>query len=123
MKKDIIALFMFVGLCVLISPSAIAQESFEESTFHKTLEAEIWWIIADPDPSLSCPLPKPPNIGCTTIGKPCLKSTCIEGEWVYEREDTSVPGNDDPSFPNYVDPFAGPYSDTGFCSAEYRSCY
>lgn len=32
-----------------------------------------------------CPHPKPDDIGCTTIGKPCVRFRCQDGEWVREE--------------------------------------
>lgn len=69
-----------------------------------------------------CSGPKPDDIGCTTICKPCITFICSDGEWQAERID----------FPDELcKPIGGggpsatacPRGPTGFCPAECSMCF
>ena len=72
--------------------------------------------------SPACELPKPEDLGCTTICKPCVTWVCKEGKW--ERLDIQNPdicgSNGGPGSPP---PSACPRTDTGFCPAECKFCF
>jgi hypothetical protein len=68
-----------------------------------------------------CTSPRPPDIGCSRICKPCVTSVCVDGEW--ERVDIDFPdgfcdrGPMDPPFNTC------PRTGTGFCPAECHLCF
>ena len=139
--RSITLLLTLVGLCTLISLWAIAQGSgFEaESTITETqvsdrtldiqsLYDDLYVKWEQPNElSLEinynvCTLPKPKDIGCTTIGKPCITYMCVAGEWEPINVDTSPPSRPRPR-PNFPPIHDCSYSDTGFCPAECSVCY
>lgn len=80
------------------------------------------------DPTLAgqtqgCIGPKPRDIGCTTLCKPCITFVCSDGEWKSDRidfpDDICEPrgGGGGPSST------ACPRTDTGFCPAECSVCF
>ncbi len=75
------------------------------------------------DPS-QCSAPRPENIGCTTLCKPCIVWVCQDGQW--ERLDLSTMDDEicEPiDRPDAPDPFACPRDENGFCPAECSFCY
>jgi hypothetical protein len=81
-------------------------------------------VKVDPGPlDPACPGPRPDNIGCTTLCKPCKIFLCIDGEW--RAEDLPWPDGvcDGPEIDLGDDPFACPRSPEGFCPAECSFCF
>ncbi len=78
-------------------------------------------IAVDVVTTFSCPGPKPKNIGCTTVCKPCKTYVCVNGAWVPtdldwpDRLCESRPGTGGGG-----NVCVG--TDTGFCPAECSSC-
>ena len=76
--------------------------------------------VANPKTEAACSaVVKPPDIGCTTLCKPCKTSVCQNGEWV--RIDIATPelckGR-----PGGTPPSACPRTPEGFCPAECHVC-
>jgi hypothetical protein len=72
--------------------------------------------------SSACPSPKPQNIGCTTLCKPCVTWICVGGKWERQDIDTSElckPSGTSGGIP----PTACPRTATGFCPAECSFCF
>jgi len=80
------------------------------------------------DPSIAgrtagCEGPKPSDIGCTTLCKPCITYICLDGEWQAQRID----------FPDEIcrpirtgsgpSATACPRGPNGFCPAECSVCF
>jgi len=57
-----------------------------------------------------CPLPKPEDMGCKFIGKPCIMHVCIQGSWQVLSNDSDSPGG-----PDGPDPIPGPAPDISIC--------
>lgn len=38
----------------------------------------------------NCTEPKPPDLGCTTLCKPCVTFRCVDGEWVRDEIDWGI---------------------------------
>lgn len=70
----------------------------------------------------ACTQPKPDNLGCTTVCKPCITWICVDGEWQREpiEWDDGLCSPPDPEEPG---PFACPRDETGFCPAECSVCF
>lgn len=69
-------------------PQEPAQEAEEP--------ARAQWALSDlqvriPSPPAqmrqACTEPKPPDLGCTTLCKPCITFHCVDGEWVESSID------------------------------------
>ena len=84
------------------------------------LPIKVDWQIPSPT---ACLEPRPDDIGCTTLCKPCKTWFCTDGEWV--PHDISTPDFicDPPTSGFGDDPFACPKSPEGFCPAECSFCY
>lgn len=74
-----------------------------------------------PEP-VGCPPPKPQNVGCTTICKPCKFWVCVEGEWKAENLTWPSGTCDGPNVDFGDDPSACPRRLDGFCPAECSIC-
>ena len=82
------------------------------------------------DPSLAgqtqgCQPPRPDDIGCSVLCKPCITFVCVEASWTAERIDfpdeiCNPPGGGGGPGPDMT---ACPRSDTGFCPAECSMCF
>ena len=79
--------------------------------------------LPDSPDTTACKLPKPADIGCTTICKPCKTFVCQNGEW--EPHDVEPPEFvcDSSRGSNGQDISACPRSSTGFCPAECSLCF
>ena len=74
----------------------------------------------DNDPA-DCTQPRPADIGCTTLCKPCVTWICVDGQW--ERFRIETPDLCEPREPTDPGPFGCPRDETGFCPAECSFCY
>ena len=68
-----------------------------------------------------CTTPKPDDIGCTTMCKPCITSFCVNKTWV--RQDIDWPPEICEPRPDPLPPTGCPRTDTGFCPAECHICF
>lgn len=70
-----------------------------------------------------CTEPKPDDIGCTTLCKPCKIWICIDGEWDSDDFDWSGEICDGFDIDLGDDPAACPRTAEGFCPAECSFCF
>lgn len=135
----------FLALMLLISACDPATEGDGSTTESQAinladLAVKVEWPIPRTE---ECREPRPDNIGCTTLCKPCKTWICLDGEWV--GQDISPPdfvcngstvglGEDPFACPRVpVSALAGGGStdlgpdfgdfDGGFCPAECSFCY
>lgn len=75
---------------------------------------------ADPE---ACTRPRPANLGCRFMCKPCITFVCENGEW--QRESLDFPDEIcEPRTPaGGTSATACPRGDTGFCPAECSICF
>jgi hypothetical protein len=81
-----------------------------------------------PDPPTPCTTPKPDDIGCNFVCKPCVTFICVDGEWV--RDEIDFPEGMCDSSPG-LEPVGCPLTEikteTGvshrFCAAECAFCF
>ena len=114
--------FLFVAGCDWTGGS---NDSVAASGWKLKLPEAPDWKLKDPDipDTKPCDTPKPNDIGCTTICKPCKTFVCNNGEW--ESVDIDSPDFicDPPSGPSAPDPFGCPRGGNGFCPAECSFCF
>lgn len=82
----------------------------------------------EPDPSRRCTEPKPDDIGCSLVCKPCVTFVCVDGEWVRQEIDFPEGICDPASTPEPVAcPLTEIKTETGathrFCAAECDICF
>lgn len=75
------------------------------------------------NPPSGCTSPRPDDIGCFTVCKPCVIFYCLEGEWVRLDVHDLADEFCQPLDPGGESPFGCPRDENGFCPAECGFCY
>jgi hypothetical protein len=113
--------FLGVLLTVFLAPLLLALHCRPEKTADTSRRLSDFDIqLPEPD-SDGCAAPRPANIGCSVVCKPCFIWNCEGGRWEREQIDWdaemcgSAPGGDRPR--------ACPRDENNFCPAECSICF
>ena len=121
MKKQSNLLQLLAPALLLFHLSCDKTSSITDGAFYIPKGGwEIYLPPGDtPDPT-SCPGPKPANIGCSSICKPCIVHVCMNGEWTQYKLEWPKDMCSRPSSTTKAK--ICPRSPTGYCPPECQIC-
>ena len=116
-------------LCLLILAVVIGVEGQRRPTPGAQARISDLRINLNPlkvnfDKVIKCTAPRPKDIGCTTLCKPCITWRCQEGKWVeFDLNTMDDAVCEAPADLGGKSISACPRGSEGFCAAECSICY
>ena len=123
MKRKLLILCLLI-LAVIIGVAGQRRPTPKAQTRISDLKINLNPLKSSFDRAIKCNAPRPKDIGCTTLCKPCITWRCQEGKWVEFELNTTDDAICEAS-PDLGDQTlsACPRGPEGFCAAECHICY